>query len=192
MFHDFPQIRTEKNLIQLKLKATIRRRTANHIPFLNAALHHFTLKGSTYTTKCYWCAANPSKPSFHDWRNPSEGIICFALTQATAEALQLQNKPGGARSWFFSPAPGPSALALRTSSSTMLCQHDFILGSVFMGSLPYCWTSLALTSSLLVLQNTSPCNYYEFNSLHNSIALCIPVYKEQLCLQQYRWTLPYR
>lgn len=102
MFYDFPQTRTERSLIQLKLKVTTRKSTGSYIYFLNAALHHSILKVSMCTIKYYWCMANPSKPNFHDWCDPSESLACFALTQVIAEALQLEIVPGGAGSWFFS------------------------------------------------------------------------------------------
>lgn len=107
MFYDFPQTRTEKSLIQLKLKVTTRKRRGNYISFLNAALHHIILKVSMCTIKCSWRMANPSKPNFHDWRDPSEGWYRLLCTD-TGECGGTTAR--GARPWrcrklIFFPVP---------------------------------------------------------------------------------------
>lgn len=132
MFYDFPQTRTERSLIQLKLKVTTRKSTGSYIYFLNAALHHSILKVSMCTIKYYWCMANPSKPNFHDWRDPSESLACFALTQVIAEALQLEIVPGGAGSWFFF---FPYHLALQLSPCKYQAARRYVSTVLYLAAL---------------------------------------------------------
>lgn len=113
--------------------------------FFECCSSSFCLKASKCTIKCYWYMANPSNENFQDWWDTSKVITCCAPTEVIVQVLQIENTPGGARTHFF---PMPLALPLQTSSSVVLCQHGSLLCSIFMGSVPCCRASLALTSSL--------------------------------------------
>ena len=147
MFYASPQTRTEKRLIQMKLKATTRKRT-RCISFFECCSSPLYLKGEYMYYKLLLTYGWSLNAKFPWLMRPK-----WAYRLLCADTGNCGGTTACERTWrrrkliFFPLSPGPSALSLQTPSSTALRQHGSLLGSIFMASVPCCRTPLAPMSS---------------------------------------------